>query len=706
MPDYRTELLKFMRVTRLGLFSLILLQVLLAMDRLSLAVYLPVTAGLALCYILFDRIAATANENRMRLIVYAFTAVETAFFVLFIVLCRQNPILSFDFLLMAPVTTIAIWYGFAEGFAAAGFLAAAYVLTLLAIGRWTWEHASGAAVAPVGLIFLAALFTGFLSRSGERERVEKKRRTLELTALSDFATLFDSTLREEKVLSNLIDAVRRTLDSEVVTVMTMAEDGMSLGPVGNPGAKRLELPINHGLVWHSYNDGKPALVTDAELEQDYVPFCDIPLRSLLYAPMKWRDETYGVLVSGSTEPDAYDHHDMNLLASMAVQAGLAIHNARLYADLEDRISELHAIFEIDKSITSSIDLDVVLEQIVQLSVALIGGKLCSLMLLDEEGQELVIAASQGLSEQYVSKANIKVGQSIAGKVIQEGRPIAVPDIRSDPRHAYPELAAREGLCSMLSVPLSLKEGIIGVLNIYTEKVHVFSQHEINLFTSLASQAAIAIENARLFESLEEIYLEVITALASAIDARDSYTHGHSNRVTEFAVAIAEEMGLPPFEVDVIRNASILHDVGKIGIRESILHKPGKLTTDEVREMQYHPYIGYKILQSVKLLEPVLPLVYHHQEHYDGGGYPEGLKGEEIPLGSRIIAVADAFEAMTSDRPYRMARASEAALEELKALAGKQFDPDVVDAFLRLVERDGLELPGGPDSEPYPLADIK
>ncbi len=704
MPDYRTELLRFMRVTRVGLLGLILMQVFLAMDRLNLAVYLPVTAGLVLAYVLFDRLAVRSSEARLRLLVYIFTFVETAFFVSFVVFSRHNPMIAFDFLMMVPVTTIAIWYGFAEGFVAAGILAGMYVILLEVTGRWTWEHTSGVLVAPVGFVFMAALFTGFLSRSGERERVEKKRRTLELTALSDFATLFDSTLREEKVLSNLVDAVRRTLDSDVVTVMTMAEDGKSLGPLAILGESPVRMPASTGIVWQAYTQGKPVLVGDTELEPGYVPFCDLPLRCLLYAPMKWRDETYGVLVSGSTEPDAYDHHDMNLLGSMAVQAGLAIHNARLYADLEDRISELHAIFEIDKSITSSIELDVVLEQIVQLSVALIGGKLSSLMLLDEDRQELVIAASQGLSDQYVSKGNIRVGESIAGVVMQEGRPIAVPDIRSDPRHAYPELAAREGLCSMLSVPLCLKDGIIGVLNIYTEKVHDFSQHEINLFTSLASQAAIAIENARLFESLEEIYLEVITALASAIDARDSYTHGHSNRVTEYAVAIAEEMGLPPSEVDVIRNASILHDVGKIGIRESILHKPGKLTKDEVREMQYHPYIGYKILQSVKLLEPVLPLVYHHQEHYDGGGYPEGLKGEEIPLGSRIIAVADAFEAMTSDRPYRLARESEAALQELKNLAGQQFDPIVVDAFLRLVERGAVEMPGR-DDESYPLADI-
>ncbi len=407
--------------------------------------------------------------------------------------------------------------------------------------------------------------------------------------------------------------------------------------------------------------------------------------------MKWREESYGVINVGSLHRNGFNPYDLNLLNALSIQAAVAVHNARLYADLEDRIGELHAIFEIDKAITSAVDLDTVLQQIVQMSIGLFDAKISSLMLLDEDSRELVLAAAHGLSEEYIHKGNIKVGESIAGRVIQEGRPIAVSDISVDPRHIYLGFARKEGLVSLLSVPLSLKDKVIGVLNIYTDIPHNFTPHEIALFTSLASQAAIAIENARLFESLEEIYLDVITALASAIDARDSYTHGHSHRVTEYAVLIAEEMGMSPQEVDIIRNASILHDVGKIGIKEEILKKPGKLTEAETLEMQYHPFIGTRILQSVKLLEPVLPLVYHHQEKYDGSGYPEGLKGEDIPLGARVIGVCDAFEAMTSDRPYRKALPVEKALAELRNEAGRQFDPDIVEVFFRLMERNIINL---------------
>ena len=181
--------------------------------------------------------------------------------------------------------------------------------------------------------------------------------------------------------------------------------------------------------------------------------------------------------------------------------------------------------------------------------------------------------------------------------------------------------------------------------------------------------------------VEEIYIEVITALASAIDARDAYTHGHSNRVTEYTVAIADQMGLSPAEVDIIRNASILHDVGKIGIKEDILKKPGRLSEEERREMEFHPFIGTRILQEVKLLEPVLPLVYHHHERYDGTGYPDRLKGDEIPIGARLIAVADAFDTMTTRRSYQPRLSPDAALSELNKHAGTQFCPLAVKAFI-------------------------
>jgi putative nucleotidyltransferase with HDIG domain len=190
--------------------------------------------------------------------------------------------------------------------------------------------------------------------------------------------------------------------------------------------------------------------------------------------------------------------------------------------------------------------------------------------------------------------------------------------------------------------------------------------------------------------MQDSYIDTITALAAAIDAKDSYTHGHSTKVMEYAVAIAEELGLPDEEKEIIKFAGLLHDIGKIGVSEMILLKKDNLTSDEREIIQTHPELGSFIIDKVELLKNISPLTYHHHERFDGTGYPTGLKGKDIPLGARILAVADAFDAMTSTRSYREAMSQEKALEELKACAGTQFDPVIVDVFSQVVHRQTQE----------------
>ncbi len=646
--------------------------------------------------IYLNRIPEERFHKPLRIITLGEIALICAFIYFTPLKTESSTIPGLPYLFFLPCFTMALWYGVKEGMVYTLISIVSYATIMFASNRIGTQNPGEQLIAPMSITFLITWISGFMAETREYERRERRRRTVELTTLSGFATLFDSTLKEKHVYKSLVDAVSRTITCDVVTVFAFEPGGEYLSVASSYNMNELEasirIPRDYGLVGLVLESGEAKMIEDTDLEPRFRQMLETRrIRSAIYAPIKWRDEAYGVITVGSVIRNNFNHFDLNLLNSLAVQAAVAIHNARLYADLEDRIGELHAIFEIDKAITSAIELETVLQQIVQMSIGLFDAKISSLMLYDEESQELVIAAAHGLSEEYIKKGNIKYGESIAGRVIKEGRPIAVYDLASDPRHIYADYVKKEGLCSLLSVPLSLKDRIIGVLNIYTDEPHMFTTHEINLFTSLASQAAIAIENARLFESLEEIYLDVITALASAIDARDPYTHGHSHRVNEYAIMIAEEMGMSASEIDIIRNASILHDVGKIGIREEILKKPGRLTEDEKLEMQYHPYIGTKILQSVKLLEPVLPLVYYHQERYDGSGYPEGLKGEEIPLGARIIAVCDAFEAMTSDRPYRKALHPAEAIEELKRESGHQFDPKIVEVFISLVEKGAIDL---------------
>ncbi len=237
------------------------------------------------------------------------------------------------------------------------------------------------------------------------------------------------------------------------------------------------------------------------------------------------------------------------------------------------------------------------------------------------------------------------------------------------------------------MPLVARGETIGVVEVLNRLGGgTFSQEDLDLAQALAHQSAIAIQNARLFQDLQDSFVATVRALAQAVDAKDSYTAGHSSRVTDYSMIIATEMGLGADELRRVRLAGLLHDVGKIGIRDSVLGKPGALDEDEYIVMKGHPSVGAAILKPVEQLADVVPGVLHHHERFDGRGYPDGLKADEIPLMGRIIGVADAFDAMTSDRVYRPRLSDETALAELRKHSGTQFDSKMVKAFLAAYEK--------------------
>ncbi|RLB04624.1 MAG: phosphohydrolase, partial [Deltaproteobacteria bacterium] len=239
--------------------------------------------------------------------------------------------------------------------------------------------------------------------------------------------------------------------------------------------------------------------------------------------------------------------------------------------------------------------------------------------------------------------------------------------------------------NLICVPLRTKEEIIGVVQGINKRDGDFTQEDLELFQSLADQIAIALDNARLYEELNEMALQLVKALSEAIEKRDSYTGGHTQRVLKVCMAISNQLGLPPEEKRQLMLAAILHDIGKVGIKDYILNKDDELTAEEFDIMRKHPLLGADILGHIKQLRSIIPAIKYHHEHYDGSGYPEGLKGEEIPFHARIIAVADTFDAMITDRPYQKGMSKEEAVEELKRNAGTQFDPQVVDAFAKALD---------------------
>jgi putative nucleotidyltransferase with HDIG domain len=243
----------------------------------------------------------------------------------------------------------------------------------------------------------------------------------------------------------------------------------------------------------------------------------------------------------------------------------------------------------------------------------------------------------------------------------------------------------------ISVPLFLRNEMIGVLNADKRRSGGrFDAHQLKLLYIFASQVAVSVENLRLHENLKEKLLNAVSTLAMALEAKDAYTRGHSQRVSHYSVQIAREMGLPEQETEAIRLAGLLHDIGKIGIRDEILNKAGRLTEEEWKQIRKHPEVSVSILSRIPDLKGILKIIRHHHEHYDGKGYPAGLSGAQIPLGARILAVTDMLDALISDRPYREKITFMEAVEEIRKVSGTQLDPEIVEALERIVETLSLD----------------
>ena len=312
----------------------------------------------------------------------------------------------------------------------------------------------------------------------------------------------------------------------------------------------------------------------------------------------------------------------------------------------------------------------------------------SLMVLDRETNELVALTAMGMTDEG-PPIRLKVGEGIAGRVAENGKTIIVNNIDTDARFLNRKNLEYH-MNSMISVPLKVKKKVIGVLNIHADSPESFGERNVRLLNILVDHSSITIENLDLYNSLQTFYLEMVETLAKALELKEYEPKNHPlldhNRNRIYARAIAEELNLPESIIRYVEFASLMHGIGKMGVGEAILRKPGKLTAEEYEEVKKHPEIGQRIISNVKFLSPVLPMILYHQERWDGKGYPAGLKGEEIPLGSRIVSAINAYHAMVSDRPYRAALSVDEAVLELKRGAGAQFDPKVVEAFVRVLEK--------------------
>jgi putative nucleotidyltransferase with HDIG domain len=349
--------------------------------------------------------------------------------------------------------------------------------------------------------------------------------------------------------------------------------------------------------------------------------------------------------------------------------------------LTKKVLELATLYEMSRALGSTLDLDVLLDSVLDSAMRIFNVDSGYVMLRDKSSGRLDLRAWRGMAGALPDEGAIR--SSMSDWVVRQGRPL----IFNPPAEAGGEqhVDSVTGALAALCVPLVSSEGVVGAIAVGSrDRSFRFSSDDVRLLSTIANHVTIAIGNIELFSSLQDAYLATVRSLAAAVDAKDPYTHGHSDRVAEYSAAIAEKLDLSGEQRIALEMAAYLHDIGKIGIRESILLKPGKLTDEEMGQMRHHPLIGANILKPVAFPWPIAPVVRHHHERFDGTGYPAGLKGEEIPLLARILTIADAFEAMTSDRPYRSGRTKEEAIEELHACEGTHFDPRIVAAFVEVL----------------------
>ena len=359
-------------------------------------------------------------------------------------------------------------------------------------------------------------------------------------------------------------------------------------------------------------------------------------------------------------------------------------------DLTHKVDELTTLYETSRALGSTLDLDTLLDSTLDAAMRSFAVDSGYLVLRDSTSADLKLRAWRGTTD--VAPDDRAVRSSMSQWVIRQGRPLIFNP--STGKGDVENIDVITGALAAVCVPLHAADGVIGAIAVGSRDRNArFTGDDVRLLSTIANHLTVAIGNTELYASLQDAYLATVRSLAAAVDAKEPHMRGHSERVAVFARSIAENMGLSHEQCTALEMAAYLHDIGKIGISGHILRKPGPLDDEETATMRHHPLIGANILRPVAFPWSIGPVVRHHHERYDGGGYPAGLRGEEIPILARVLAVADAYEAMIADRPYRKSLTAEGAIAELTSGAGGQFDPRVVDSLVEVLRETDAESHG-------------
>jgi putative nucleotidyltransferase with HDIG domain len=350
-----------------------------------------------------------------------------------------------------------------------------------------------------------------------------------------------------------------------------------------------------------------------------------------------------------------------------------------------KLREMMSFYRISEAMGSTLDLDGILRMILDSSIKEFEADLASLFIVEGTDVNLQQKAGKRISDQSIGRQIDDHCDEVCRETVRTRSPMIFND--PDAEYSPGEYGIKSSICQ----PLLARGKALGALIVVRSKnPHPFSQGQLTGLGLMAAKAAAAVESSNLYRNLKESYISTVQALANAIEARDRYTRGHTERVYKLSKILAEELGWTEAELGDLKMGGILHDIGKIGVPDSILNKPGPLTEKEIEIMKSHPETGARMIDSIPFLSPALPYIRYHHERHDGSGYPYGLKGDEIPLPGRLLAVVDTIDAVTSDRPYRKGRPLEEAIAEIRKNSGRQFHPEIVEACVSAFRKGKLD----------------
>ena len=498
------------------------------------------------------------------------------------------------------------------------------------------------------------------------------------------------------MLPILLDETLAVLDAPTATLWLYDAEKDELRQTAERGLARVDLEQSRAdeIARRVLATGQPYLANDGE--SDLSQSASEPRGSARLAgaavPIRNSNEITGVIFVCVPPPRQLTSYEVGLLTTIAEIAGIAIHRTRLHEQTQLRLRHVQALYEIDMAITSSKDLSVTLNILLQHLIAQMHLDAAAILLVNPHTLRLEYVAVRGFRSKAIEHSTLPIGAGYAGRVALECRTLFIPNlagVESPPPDSY--LLPTEKFRSYYGAPLVAQGQVKGVLEIFHRTPFDPGPESLEFLQSLAAQAAVAIDNAELFKNLQRSTLDLALAYdatiegwSGALDLRDKETEGHSRRVADVTLQLARILGVTDANLAHLRRGALLHDIGKMAIPDSILLKPGPLTDEEWQIMRRHPTFAYELLSPIAYLRPALDIPYCHHEKWDGTGYPRGLKCEQIPLGARLFAVVDVWDALRSDRPYRAAWRETQVREYLKSVSGTHFEPRVVEAFLRMV----------------------